>query len=758
MQLRSDVKRAGLLPWLAIVAGPAALFGIDLLRGRVLFWGTPLLQFGPWRLLAVDLIRHGQLPLWNRMVGMGAPLLANYQSALLYPPNWVLPLLGVAWGQTLLVALHLILAGAGMVFLTRRLGAGVLGQAIAGVAYGLSGYLVARAEFLSINAAAAWLPWVVLATDALCAESLSCGWSRRSMRRALALASALALQWLSGHAQTSWYTIVLALVWLAWRAAAAVRWRDRGIALCLFVGACALAGAVAAAQLVPTMEYWVISQRSGQVERDFALSYSFWPWRLTGLLAPDLFGTPARSTYWGFGNFWEDAIYIGALPFLLACRQALRAIRGRGSHVEVSRLLLGVCAASLLLALGAHTPVFPWLYDTIPTFAAFQAPTRWMLLFVFSLALLAGWGAEDWARPTGRVLYWTRLGTAGAAAIGVFAWLGSLVLGDVQPTFVRALGEMGAMLALAGALSLLQPAARTIAWSALVCAVVVVDLAAAGWGLNPTTGRSTYEMSAATRDRFGVQSRVYMSSQLEQDIKFNGIFRFDRYDAASDGMPARLAGLPNTLLLDGVPSANNFDPLVPARYAAWVEALDKQPLGRQEDLLRLMGVGWNARGGTGSVAEYVPVDDAVRWRLYRGARWVSTADAALEAVMAIGFDPRVELVLEGTGLGHTDAGNADGTIEIVRESGAGEVVARVASSTGTWFLLADMWYPGWRALIDGQDAPSYPADSLFRAVWVPAGVHEVAWVYRPPSALVGIVLSCLGLLALGGLWIRCRRD
>ena len=60
-----------------------------LLLGDVLFWGLPSLQFYPWREYAFDMLRGGQLPLWNPYNGAGAPLIANYQSALFYPLSWL---------------------------------------------------------------------------------------------------------------------------------------------------------------------------------------------------------------------------------------------------------------------------------------------------------------------------------------------------------------------------------------------------------------------------------------------------------------------------------------------------------------------------------------------------------------------------------------------------------------------------------------------------------------------------------------------
>ncbi len=127
------------LPWVPLLLGPLLLIGPALARGEALFWGTPILQFTPWRTYARQLLAAGQLPLWNPALGMGAPLLANYQTALLYPPNWILVLLNVAWGQTVLVMLHLMLAAIGMALLARQLSLNRFAQAISGLAFGLSG-------------------------------------------------------------------------------------------------------------------------------------------------------------------------------------------------------------------------------------------------------------------------------------------------------------------------------------------------------------------------------------------------------------------------------------------------------------------------------------------------------------------------------------------------------------------------------------------------------------------------------------------
>jgi hypothetical protein len=181
---------------------------------------------------------------------------------------------------------------------------------------------------------------------------------------------------------------------------------------------------------------------------EFAMNYSFWPWRFVTLFAPDFFGNPAKGDFQGYGAFWEDHIYTGLLPVLLALGAGIAAFSAvlRIAKMEgkkerqggLAPLLAGVTALSFLLALGKNTPVFPWLYQHAPTFDMFQAPTRFTLWAEFALALLAAIGADRWRAPQGRGLYWTRLGTAGALAISIGVGLALLFFSGIRPAFLRA--------------------------------------------------------------------------------------------------------------------------------------------------------------------------------------------------------------------------------------------------------------------------------------------------------------------------------
>jgi hypothetical protein len=56
--------------------------------------------------------------------------------------------------------------------------------------------------------------------------------------------------------------------------------------------------------------------------------------------------------------------------------------------------------------------------------------------------------------------------------------------------------------------------------------------------------------------------------------------------------------------------------------------------------------------------------------------------------------------------------------------------------------------PGWHVAIDGAEAKKVRAFDAFRAVFVPAGAHEVVWTYRPRSILFGGVVTFFTIAAL----------
>jgi hypothetical protein len=104
---------------------------------------------------------------------------------------------------------------------------------------------------------------------------------------------------------------------------------------------------------------------------------------LLPIYAEDLgqaFGTPA---------FTEFVAYIGVVGLGLAM---LGARFGKPSRLR--RFFVGLVVVGILLGLGGYDPLYFVLFKLVPGFDLFRTPARWMLLYTFGAAMLAGLGAE----------------------------------------------------------------------------------------------------------------------------------------------------------------------------------------------------------------------------------------------------------------------------------------------------------------------------------------------------------------------------
>ena len=754
-------------PYVIVTAAPLLLFAPFLFGLRVLYWGTVEFQFYPWQQLAVETLRAGHLPLWNPLLGNGAPLLANYQSAVLYPPNWLALILPLDMAQSWLTALHLAWAAAGTVTLARWLKLQPLGQVMAGLAFGLSQYLVSRVSFLSINATVAWLPWVLCLAEVQLQLGQAGAASQRRAGAALALALAIAMQLLAGHAQTTWYTLVLAAAWCCWRLLSGAGSCASGkVRTALWLAApVMLGGLLAGVQLLPTAELLGQSPRASAAGFDFVMTYSFSPWRLLTLAAPDLLGNPARGQFFGYGNYWEDALYVCGLPLLLALGVALQTlIREFRRNVPaifagpagLPKFLVALSAISLLLGLGRNTAVFPFLYWYVPTFNLFQAPTRILIWLVFVLSLLAGMGVDNWRRPQGRALYWTHLAVAGAAMLAVVGLLAWLVISPASQTGLQ-VQTMGRALALAGVigfiaalLSLARPLRVSWLWAASVVVFVATDLLVADYGLNPGGPPDLYRRPAVSAQALGAvlgSHRLLYFPIDEHELKYQRFVSFKSFGPAGLAYGARETLLADVSALDGVATANNFDPLVSARYSGLMDVISAT---HSVPLLRLMDIAVIASptplslepiatSELGGVHFYRASGAPQRVWLPTEAITVESGSAALTALADPNFDPSQTVILE----------RSDETAPVLPlhlPPSAAAVTIPVNLVRAGWVVLADTGYPGWVVTVDGRAAPLRHGDYAFRAVAVPPGVHTVVFDYQPDSLRQGLFLTTAGAL------------
>jgi len=154
------------------------------------------------------------------------------------------------------------------------------------------------------------------------------------------------------------------------------------------------------------------------------------------------------------------------------------------------------------------------------------------------------------------------------------------------------------------------------------------------------------------------------------------------------------------------------------------------------------------------------------WVVHR-ARVLSARDPALDAVLAPTFNPRLEVVLaenapSGIAGSETpldpspEAAAAAAALfreEEVRVTAptSDSLVAEFEAKRSGLMVFSEIYFPGWRATVDGVPTPVLRANHAFRAVAVPTGARRVVMTFEdPPGLRTGVWLSALGIaLALG---------
>ncbi len=748
---------------LLLLALTLVVLYFPLLRGEIFYWGLPTLQFYPWRHLAVELLRDGILPLWNPYNGAGAPLLANYQSALLYPPSWISFVLPLEWTMSLTAVVHLWIAGWGMWRLAGRLGASDLGRGVSMFAFALTNYLVARLFTFPIIEAAAWLPWLAWA---------ALGVLTTGKRRQVAwLALFAALQLLAGHAQTTWYSFALVGLFSVWWTIANLTPQpplpgERGrndpaplpefgegpgvgskwLRLFAVVLALALGAGVATLQLAPTAELLGQSQRGDGVEVDFAMNFSYAPARTLNFLAPTIFGTPADGSYFTQGAYFEDAVYIGLIPLISAFAAAVAWLRRRKAGIPVYQTVpfwLIIVLIGFVFALGANTPIFPFLYRNIPTFDMFQAPVRWHLWTVFGLSVLAGIGVSAWGRDF-RTRRWAKRALVGSLGALILLLVGQPFLGignEPLGTLARGLISVPLFITAAALLTLTQPSSespRYGRWLIAVLVVIAVDLGIASWVLNPTMPQEQWR-ETFTKD-LSFEDRSYLPAFLEESVKFECLFRFDDYRTELTSCYAvDPAWLPNANIYAELPLFNNFDPLLAAHYAHFSELLETGNNAVLYDVANIAdsfedGIVHTLRGGKRAwYAEFVC--------------WHDTEESLEVALTAFSYPPAFPIHILGNAGCQNGSHSVEG-IPISLTDRVNTVTISVDAPRMGWLYLADTDYPGWKATLDGESVPIYRANLMFRAVQVDAGLHEVVFRYEPAWAAPALLITVVSLVVL----------
>jgi hypothetical protein len=734
--------------------------------GRVLVDYDAFVYFYPQRVFLARSLLAGRIPLWDPDLFLGAPFLANPQTAVLYPPSWLFLIGPVETIYTVQLVLHAFLAAFFTYLLARHaFGLVPLAAALGGLVYAFGGFAVGQVGHLNQISAAAWLPAVLLAYHRF-AVTRHVAW--------LALgALALGLQLLAGHPQETYMTLIVLGIF----GVVTAPWRNvRLLVVCGVAGAgmCALGAGLAAAQLLPTLELAPLSIRGAGVN---------WADAVAGSLPSYLAVRALLPPYWIYVPYTEYLGYVGVVAVTLGL---LGILQGRARPVIFG---LSVAFLGVFLALGENNQWYAFVFAWVPGFDTFRVPARWLLLWEFGAAVLAAVGA-DWVGRGAKLhvrspMFWLRAALV-VLIVGVgFIW---------QHTSGEAFPQRRTPLAFAAV------AAATLA----VCVLphlgrprlaVAILLAMTGLELWAVADASPIRQAPPAAFTDGETVDWFRAHGVTDQERLLSLARPEYVPAAEDDIRAQLSALPSDLvdmvliaqkyhdtltpnlpLQYGLNTADGYDggvlPLLrwlhlsgllvqsPRPDGVLLTRLDALPSDRILDLLGVQYV--VANSGTpsrddlqtvdfGDLSIFVRPDRVPLSLVVFGVTPVADENAALQRMSAPDFDPNREVVVEGA-----DASTSAGSAPLAVTPDVAEPQdwrAHVSVPQAGYLLQREAWYPGWRARVDGAEVPVLHADSLFRAIALEPGEHDVEVYFDSSSFKRGALISLAAMVVIIGLLV-----
>ena len=728
--------------------------------------------FYPLRFSLYESYKSGELPLWDRHFAQGFPLLAAFQPGAFYPPHAILRFFPFFLAIRLLFVLHFLIAAIGAYMLLRRWRHSCYLSIVGALLFTLGGTIVSLSNLLNHFQTAVWLPWVIL------------NWERAlrapSWRSFLIFTVVSSVQFIAGSPEM--FAMSMALV-----AVDGLRIRSMEPAVSyqriigLFVAGNLLVVAVTMAQVLPTLELILQSRRLQTIPAGEALQWSFNPLSLVNFffLDKEVDLTLGNGTRLFFARRAPLLVsnYLGAISLFCLCLWFFY------STIRERVVVIALLAASLIIAFGDYTPVFPFLFNHVPLVSALRFPEKCLFFTYALLFYMTINGLREFLNAEEKSIKVPSLILGLICLVWLAIYLVCRFNSDILADFVATksgvppltnihAGVVASVLANLERQVILSGGIFVIFWlvktkeirlalfSVLLVAVVYVDLTWAHrsylFPLRPdfVDARQSVIPPAET----GMKRVFYYPLTQNLHPNFLAVLGRPSFKEATALSFQNL--LPNVGILYGVDYMQEIDALGRQPYTDFLYFASHLDPSRQVKLFRALNIGYlvsfqplSAQGLTlkrqfpAYYSWLYEVDNPIP-RAYIVGKITAehNPDKTLRRLSSNEFDPTREVILDRE-IANRSTRPLKATSKIVRYDNRVVTIQTSANDQGI-LVLADSYYPGWKAYVDGVEKPILRANHFFRAVALPDGDHVVEFKYDPMSFKIGAWISGLTIISI----------
>lgn len=717
-----------------------AVLGLDLIVAGD-FSGSDLLDLHyPFKCALHQAFKSRFLPLWTPYLDTGYPLLAEGEAGIFYPINLLLAPLPPFLALNYSIIIAFLMTGLSTYFLARYLKLDPFSSLVSAFTFMFSAFFIARIKHLNLIAVASLLPlgffWLLKF------------WENLNLKYSIYLGFTLGLQILAGHPQMTFYCLLFYL-WTFFFKLIYCQKKGKPLPVGKALTGLFLTGlttfGIGAIQILPTLELTLLSRRPGFVFEQLVM-YPFHPKNLITLFSPYYFGNPASGTYREnirqMGIFWENASYIGILPLALAIFAIFTFFKQRESLSQKKRqtILFFLISAifSLSLMLGRFLPIFSLFIKIIPFARLFRFPTRFNLFLDFSLSLLAGYGAGlflkniakskkearfAWPLPPDR----TKILIAFLIIVDLFTfgrdYLGSIKASSwlKKPESAQVIGEDKELMRIYSVSQYSESPYQTLGWKGNLDSILAIKEAI------PPDANICYQIGTiSSRGWFEGALSVLRRSQFEQWLL---------NEVKDEFMLGKVLGMFNVKYLLTYLSTEN----------------PEHELKKEIDLGKEFGT---------TLKVYENKQNMKRAFFVPEAKVITDEDQILKEMASFEFYPFRTVILEkeppflpASFTGIMDEFKEENRIEIIKYEPLDIEIKANLENEG-FLVLSDTPYPGWKALVDGQQTEILTANFLQRALALKPGEHQIHFYFDPLSFKIGAIVSggTLAVLLLLGGW------
>lgn len=672
----------------------------------------------PAKFFLAESLKNNQLPLWNPYVGNGFPSLAEGQTGTFFILNLILfKFFPFELAFNLGIVSIFITTTVGMYFFCREIKLSHFGSFFSALTFTFSGVFVAHLTHFNLIQAASLFPLLLFLT----LKIIKSRDTKKIFFWGGLFSLALSQQLFAGFPQI----VLITIVWVFLLFFNKSLFTNNRLKLPLFfylIFFVALGFLTASIQLIPQYEFLKISTRS-KISETQASYYSYPFKHLVTLVLPYFLGNPKSGTYPPFYEFdgsvfWENTGYLGLIGIFFATL-------GLFSKFAYKKILLTSTLLSFLLMTGKFSPLY-FVYE-IPPFSFFRVPSRFILPFVFSLAILAGFFFQNLTSFFARIKIRNKLPLLTFISLLViflqfldlknFAWSYHAVAPWKdwlrKPATVEFINSQDGQKSSPKIISLFtsQP------WNDV--------FTSKGWKSTEPYYYFRNDLMPNYNTLFNIkQFGVYPVQKTKRFDYFESLLllgvKNDEKQIFISTTSAKLLGTAGV----------NY--LIAPKYIITTE--NNQPIYKTTSKQNLPSY---------NVYSLKPTYSVYFTDSYLSA---STLDEALNLLSSGKFNPPQNVILEKDfKLTQDNENHRPASISLIKTTNI-DSTYDVKTDREGFLVLAQSFYPGWQVFVDGEVKEILPANLNFTAVFLTKGNHRVSFIYKPVSLRISLIFSLAGLV------------